>query len=669
MQVRRSMVSCVTAAASIAAVLFAGQIPSSGVVSAAAPASWLTTVNAYRAMSGLAPVTENTTWSAEAQAHSCYMLYNGISHDEVPGNPGYTPGGDTAGNSGNVAVSSSSAATARNHIDLWMSGPFHAIGILRPHLTTSGFGLCADDAASAWHSGGTLDVLRGINHQIASPSTATVFPGRNATLALNRFVTESPNPLTFCGWSGSAGLPLIAMLPGAVTAANATLAGPAGAIATCVLHGENTDGTAQSILRSDNAVVVVPREPLAPGTYTSTVTSTGGDVTWSFTIDPAAELQAPTTVLPDTAPASARSTFEPVAPYRYADSRMARKVVRLLAGAPTTVDFGDATITAVSANFTVDGPSAAGFLTVYNCSSAVPVVSTLNFTASAVPNQAFVALSQGRLCLFSPVDTDIIIDVNGYFRAASGGNASGFVPLAPKRLYDTRPDDTLALEAGVTRTITVEGVSGGAPANANAVALNLTVVAPSDYGFIRAYPCDQAGGSEVSNVNFEPLENRPNSAIIPTSASGTICVVSNAATDLLVDIAGYFVAGAGFQYTPLVPVRLLDTRSVFSNLNPDTGGATLAAGQVVVLNVAGTRGIPADAKAASVNVTAAGSDGAGFVTVYPCGALPNVSNLNFSTSTPAIANGALVPLSTDGDVCLFTSNAVHLIVDINGVWS
>ena len=132
MQVRRSMGRCVIAAASIGAVLFAGQLPTSGAVSAATPTSWLSTVNAYRQMSGLAPVTENTTWSAEGYAHSCYMLANGISHDEVPGNPGYTAGGDIAGNSGNVAVSSSTAATARNHIDLWMSGPFHAIGILRP---------------------------------------------------------------------------------------------------------------------------------------------------------------------------------------------------------------------------------------------------------------------------------------------------------------------------------------------------------------------------------------------------------------------------------------------------------------------------------------------------------------------------------------------------------
>jgi hypothetical protein len=85
--------------------------------------------------------------------------------------------------------------------------------------------------------------------------------------------------------------------------------------------------------------------------------------------------------------------------------------------------------------------------------------------------------------------------------------------------------------------------------------------------------------------------------------------------------------------------------------------------------VAGLRGVPANAKSVSVNITAAGADGSGFVTAYPCGPLPNVSNLNFSSTTPAIANGALVPLSADGELCLYTSAAVHLIVDINGIWS
>src|SRR3954453_13491098 len=69
-------------------------------------AGWLTTVNYYRAMAGVGPVSEDPAMSAAAAAHSCYMLYNGISHDEMPGLQGYTPEGDAARNSGNVAVSS-----------------------------------------------------------------------------------------------------------------------------------------------------------------------------------------------------------------------------------------------------------------------------------------------------------------------------------------------------------------------------------------------------------------------------------------------------------------------------------------------------------------------------------------------------------------------------------
>ena len=73
-------------------------------------------------------------------------------HDEQPGQPGYTPGGDTAGNSGNVAASSSPSATARSHIELWMTGPFHAIGILRPGLKTTGFGMCTGAGNDVWKS-------------------------------------------------------------------------------------------------------------------------------------------------------------------------------------------------------------------------------------------------------------------------------------------------------------------------------------------------------------------------------------------------------------------------------------------------------------------------------------------------------------------------------------
>ena len=155
-------------------------------------ADWLTTVNYYRAMAGLGSVVEDSSMSAGAAAHSCYMLYNGISHDETPGLQGYTPDGDVAGNSGNVAVSSQINTSARSHVELWMSGPFHAIGILRPNLHSTGFGKCDLPSTPTWHSGATLDVLRGLGNdpRPASPDPVPRQRNHNEPRPLHRRVTE-----------------------------------------------------------------------------------------------------------------------------------------------------------------------------------------------------------------------------------------------------------------------------------------------------------------------------------------------------------------------------------------------------------------------------------------------------------------------------------------------
>jgi hypothetical protein len=664
------------------AVLLGGISVSAGtsVVTASAGPSdhdWLRIVNTYRAMSGLAPVTANASWSDGGVKHSCYMLFNGISHDEIPGRPGYTVEGRAAGLNGNVAVSSSASASPRSHIDLWMTGPFHAIGILRHNLTQSGFGLCANENTSPWRSGATLEVLRGINSSLPRPSQPIVFPGREATIPLSRFVTETPNPVTLCGWTGGAGLPLIAMFPAGVSRATSSLTGPSGPVSTCTLHPGNTsDPTAQGIMRSENAVVVVPRVGLEPGRYTATVTSNGGNATWSFNVDPRAPLTASASPLPAapakieaiaTTPTSTASSFEPITPYRHADSRKGARLVRLRAGQPRRVDIAAGDVTAVSANFTVAEQSGRGHLRVYNCTSGVPTISTVNFTWSPAANQAVVPLSKGGLCLYSSVDTHVVIDVNGWFRA--GASATNFTPLPPKRIYDSRAAATPRLAPNTTRVIPVTSVPGGAPAGASAVAVNLTVVNPATPGFIRAFPCDQTTRSDVSNVNFAPGETRPNSAIVPVSAAGTICVESKAATDVIVDINGYFSPDAAYQFIPLNLVRLLDTRSTTASVNPITKGQRLGSGQIAKIKVAGIRGVPADAKAVTVNLTATDALVDGFVTAYPCGAIPDVSNLNPGPTRHAVANGTMVGLSGAGELCVYTARPTHLVIDISGSWS
>lgn len=663
----------------LGSLLAGAAVVGAGIVGTAAPTAqalsdtdWLAIVNAYRAASGLAPITGNATWSSQAEAHSCYMLQNGISHDEIPGRPGYTSGGDIAGNSGNVAVSSAITATPRDHIELWLTGPFHAIGILRHNLRSSGFGLCAAESTpTPWRSGATLDVIRGIDGGAARPAEPIVFPGDGSTTPLHSFVTEYPNPMTLCGWTGQAGLPLIAMMPNGVSSANSTLVGPSGSIETCTLHPGNTgaDGTARAILNGDNAVVVMPRAPLADGVYTVTVESNGGTVTWSFTVDRGAD---PTPAAPPeiefTAPTADPTRLDPIAPFRLVDSREGKGTVRLRAGSVTELTVAPADTVAVSANFTAIRPAAPGFITAYNCSPEVPTVSTLGYRPGpAVANQAIVPVDAGRLCIYSYADVDIVIDVNGYFRADDVTGA-GFSPITPARLLDTRDPGEERFAALQERRVRVAGVPGAAPADADAVALNVTAVRTGSSGWLQAYPCDDAADRDISSVNFGPDDARPNSVVVPVDANGEVCLLASVPTDVLVDITGYFGAGAGLDFVALEPVRLLDTREVWESHNPFTGGDKVTAGRVLRMQIAGERGVPADARAVSINLTAVQADRRTFMTAYPCGTRPDTSNLNLVPDQKVTANGAMVKLNDAGELCIYVDQPAHVIVDISGIW-
>ena len=120
---------------------------------------------------------------------------------------------------------------------------------------------------------------------------------------------------------------------------------------------------------------------------------------------------------------------------------------------------------------------------------------------------------------------------------------------------------------------------------------------------------------------------------------------------------------------PSVPFRWLDTRLRWSaEMNGGTGGAPLYQGQVMTLQIAGQRSIPEDAKAVSINLTAVDGFGGGFLTAYPCGGpRPITSNVNHGASS-AVANGAIVSLSSSGQLCLFSLIPVNAIMDVNGWW-
>jgi hypothetical protein len=200
----------------------------------------VSSVNSYRAMSGLAPVTFNSMWVQGAVNHSCYMLQNGITHTETVGLPGYTADGASSGMRSDVAVSSSVTMSASEFVDLWMTGPFHAIGILRPNLKAVAYGSCAvSQGPLEWRAGGTLDVVSGLGTK-QKRRTPIVWPGNGARTKLDRFIAETPSPVAMCGWGSGGGLPVIALMPEPALGVRASVTGPDGPLQTCVLTAANT---------------------------------------------------------------------------------------------------------------------------------------------------------------------------------------------------------------------------------------------------------------------------------------------------------------------------------------------------------------------------------------------------------------------------------------------
>ena len=95
---------------------------------------------------------------------------------------------------------------------------------------------------------------------------------------------------------------------------------------------------------------------------------------------------------------------------------------------------------AYSFNFTaIPRTRSLGFLTVWPEGQTQPLVSTLNDPkGTIVANAAIVpAGTGGGITVFATDDTDLAIDVNGYFAPAGTGGLSLYV-LTPCRVLDTR---------------------------------------------------------------------------------------------------------------------------------------------------------------------------------------------------------------------------------------
>jgi uncharacterized protein YkwD len=369
----------------------------------AASGSWLVRLNQWRTSTGLSSLTENTVWSQGDAAHAYYMVKTGqATHSEDPSNPYYTVAGDTAARNSNIQVSSTTSTTDDQAIDWWMAAPFHAMGMMDPRLSQTGFGSYRDGATSPWQEGGALDTIHG--NSFSGGSYPVYFPGNGTVEPLTTYSgNEFPNPLQACpGYSSPAGLPVFIQVGGNVN----TTAGPVHsftgngiALNHCVIDSSNS--AVSSYLYTRGGVIVVPQQPLQNGVkYVVALTVNGVPYTWTFTVG--AFIASVTGISPNAGPAAGGTGLT------ISGAGFSSGVTSVKFGTTPATSFSvvnDTTITAVSpahAAGTVDvsvttanGTSASSTLDHFTfgaCMSVIesaappstaPAGTSVNFTASA----------------------------------------------------------------------------------------------------------------------------------------------------------------------------------------------------------------------------------------------------------------------------------------------
>ncbi len=282
--------------------------------------------------------------------------------------------------------------------------------------------------------------------------------------------------------------------------------------------------------------------------------------------------------------------------------------------------------------------------------------------------------------------------------AAALGAGGEYHALAPQRVLDTRsgindptPPGAKALVPGVGQAFEVQLLGqGGLPpaaqgADVLAVAVNVTVVSPTQQGYLRVFG-KGANEGDSSLVNFQAGQNVPNMAIVRPGTDGKIVIRLISEGDIgtshvLIDVFGWFstsgYATRGARLIPVGPGRIYDSR------NPVFGPDPVTALEVVTVPIRGADSLnPAVADivpnspsvvGALVNVTGVNNRSGSqptFVSVVPetpvGGQWPSTSNLNLRAGQIK-PNLVLVPVGADGAIRLFNeSGSVDLVVDIVG---
>lgn len=233
--------------------------------------------------------------------------------------------------------------------------------------------------------------------------------------------------------------------------------------------------------------------------------------------------------------------FYPLTPCRIADTRGGQY---LHANTPSTFAITGsscdvpATATAYSLNFTVlPRNDDVWVFTAWPAGLPMPGTSTLNDpTGTAVANAAIVPApaTGGDIEAQASADTDLVIDINGYFGPPTQTPPGQALYAATSTCRVLNWPDLFSGEL----TVDVLGSQCQPSPNATAYVLNATVVPQGSLGFLTLWP-DTENQPNASTLNAWDGAVTSNMAIVPT-INGKIDAYAPSSTNLILDMASYF---------------------------------------------------------------------------------------------------------------------------------
>jgi hypothetical protein len=176
-----------------------------------------------------------------------------------------------------------------------------------------------------------------------------------------------------------------------------------------------------------------------------------------------------------------------------------------------------------------------GHLTVWPCGTSAPSARALTFRK----NVSTVGLSvskldhRGRVCIRTSAPTHLTADLVGWYAAATS-----FTPVRPQRLVSATPNRAVHH----TTAIRVTGTgAANIPADARAVAVDITAEEEVASGHLSLYPCGAARPPTQTVVYAKdlPITNLALSAI---GTNGRVCVRTSAKTHISVEVVGWYGA-------------------------------------------------------------------------------------------------------------------------------